>query len=244
MLTNRNSVTGVLAEDGPAEQALRELVCWPGYTAIRSVLSKYSALEIYLAGGAVRNAILQRTLGKDFDLFLSGPYVHEAINDIAVIGTMTIGPLGSPRWTPAVGANPCDLVPIANVNHGLGFSRDIADALRRFDFTGNAIAINLRTRHIINPVGGLGDLERRTMRATRFDFPDTPVQPNSFVTWRAVQWLRIVHYAAKLDLAIEPVTFRWLRTNTHYRGVAREFARLFFEPRLELPLSEPIEAAI
>lgn len=218
-----------------AKKILACLMSWEGYGPISTVMTHFPNFDIYLAGGSVRNTILGHEQVQDFDFFLAGSEWDRAITQLAEQGSVKVGPLGSPRWTPPSGsAAPCDLVPIQRLNHGLGNCRDIIDVLNQFDFTGNAIAFDLRSQMFFDPMGGKRDLERRIMRATRFDFPDTPILPNSPVTWRATRWFRILHYAATLNLIIEPITLRWLKDNSQYREDREAFAEIFFEPCLDL----------
>ena len=157
------------------------------------------------------------------------------MSHLAGSGETDRGALGSPRWSPSSGKSAsCDLVPIDRVNHGLGYCKSIIDVLKQFDFTGNAIAFDLRAQAFFDPAGGRGDLEQRVMRATRFDFPDTSVLPGAGVTWRATHWFRLLHYAAILNLKIDPVTWEWLEANRDCLHSRKAFSLLFFDPRLDL----------
>ena len=209
------------------------LESWPGYHVIKDFIQHNPRLEIFLAGGAVRDVVLGRESANDFDFFVSGDGFDSLLRNLGKLGWLESGPLGSPRWYPENStAKYCDLVPIDRVNHGLGPCAGIQDVLGQFDFTGNAIAYDLKRSEIIDPYQGCLDLAQRTMRATRFDFPDLPLRRGSPITWRATRWFRILHYATKLGLSIEPVTYEWLRANKHYREQVDEFTAVFFRPSL------------
>ena len=110
----------------------------------------------------------------------------------------------------------------------------MVDVLNQFDFTANAIAMDLSNQEFLDPHDGIADIRNRIMRAVRFDFPDTPILPGSEITWRATRWFRIIHYANTLDLTIEPTTLKWLQSNTHYLAMRGAFAEFFFDPNLGL----------
>jgi hypothetical protein len=46
----------------------------------------------------------------------------------------------------------------------------------------------------------------------------------------AVLWFRVLHYAASLELTVEPVTKRWLVTHQAYQEHAAHFTAIFFRP--------------
>lgn len=217
-----------------AGAVFRRLKEWPGYEPILALLARFPSSKMFLAGGAVRNATLGRPI-RDFDFFFAGIPEGAISSHLGELGRVDRGALGSPRWSPLASKGvSCDLVPIGRVDHGLGRCVGILDVLSQFDFTANAIAVDLRARGLVDPAGGRFDLRARKMRATRFDFPDTPVLPGSGVTWKATRWFRMLHYAAVLDLEIEATTREWLKANRYCRESRVAFSRLFFEPRLDL----------
>ena len=109
-------------------------------------------------------------------MFLGGDSTDEILDVLESQGEMVTGPFGSPRWYPTHGTRSSwDLIPIATFWNGLWPCEDIVDVLNQFDFTGNAIAIDVRTGSVYDPQNGRRDMERRTMRAVRFDYPDEPI---------------------------------------------------------------------
>lgn len=218
----------------------RALDSWPGYKSLSRVAESFSDVQIYVAGGVVRDIILGRQSDpKDFDFFVDGPSVPQALAALADAGQMDTGPFGSGRWTPAGASRVyCDVIPISRFSNGLWRCEDFTDALNQFDFTGNAVGFDVRGGRFFDPQNGRRDLERRIMRAVRFDYPDEPIVPGHALSRLTVLWFRILHYARVLELTIEPVTLRWLADHSAFRVRRGAFATTFFEPHPEsfLPL--------
>ena len=74
------------------------------------------------------------------------------------------------------------------------------DAFRR-DFTVNALYKNLLTDEIIDPTGGLSDLENRVIRATSKD-------PNDIMKDDGLRVMRMVRFAAELCFDVEESTMQ------------------------------------
>ncbi len=219
---------------------VRGLFDAPGGSEWRDLVNGSTELEIFAAGGCVRDLLFPRPdKPKDFDIFLAGSGVPRALEKLARAGRLEYGPFGSPRWFPDPRSSfYCDVIPIARFFNGLWPCENITDALNQFDFTANAVAFNLRTGEFFNPQNGVRDLERRIMRAVRFDYPAEPIAPGLTLSRPEVVWFRILHYAALLELAPDPVTLRWLRGNRPYASNAACFESLFFplHPRWLSPL--------
>jgi hypothetical protein len=198
-------------------------------------MNEFTGVEVYIAGGVVRNVLLDREVqSKDFDLFLAGEGIEAAIAAWSEQGELDIGPFGSPRWYPERSVRQyCDLIRIDRFSNGLWACEDITDALNQFDFTGNAVAVDLRTGRFFDPQNGRRDLARRIMRSVRFDYPDEPIVLGHPLARLVVLWFRLVHYAGTLGLKIEPITRRWLVDRIAYRDQLGTFARVFFEPQLD-----------
>jgi hypothetical protein len=196
----------------------------------KKLIEELPELDIYIAGGCVRDQLLgEKPNPKDIDIFVGGSGVEKALNDLASIGCLDYGPFGSPRWHPhPIGPFYYDVIPIDRFFNGLWRCEHITDVLNQFDFTANAVALDLRTGEFFDPQNGKRDILRKTMRAVRFDYPDEPITPQISLTRPEVVWFRILHYAAELDLTIEPVTLDWLRVNHRYEKDAFRFAGLFF----------------
>jgi hypothetical protein len=194
-------------------------------------MREHRALDVYVAGGLVRDVVLgEMTSSKDIDFFVDGPSVDEVLAQLAGEGTLCWGPFGSPRWMPPGCQEYADFVPIPRFFNGLWRCEDILDALNQFDFTGNALAIDLKTDTLFDPQHGLRDLASRVMRAVRFDYPDEPITPGSNLTRLEVLWFRLLHYAAARELRIEPLTARWLLEHRRFESELPAFTASFFPP--------------
>ena len=103
------------------QKVLSILSKWEGFDVLSGLIDQFPGVRIYLAGGAIRNALLGGRAVADFDFFLQGPQPSGALDYLAGHGTLGVGELGSPRWWPSSEtAEYCDIVPIERVNHGLG----------------------------------------------------------------------------------------------------------------------------
>ena len=212
------------------DKALFVLRSWVGFDTIYGIMQTFPQLDLYLAGGVLRDIVLGRQYPpKDFDFFLGGENVNSALVRLGDRGTLSRGPFGSPRWFPAKDDTMyCDVIPIKCFFNGLWRCEDIVDVLNQFDFTGNAIAVNLRTGQFYNPQNGIRDLLHRVMRAVRFDYPDEPIAPGQTLTRKSVLWFRILHYAATLNLTIEQVTMNWIKKHHWFWEQTQAFNRTFF----------------
>lgn len=149
----------------------------PDLEAIRVLLSHHPRAEVYLVGGAVRDAFLGRTT-KDMDLVVRGmppddlKVFLERHGSVDLVGTR----FGVFKFRPRNGRSVIDIaLPRTEDAGGSGRYRDFtvhmdpdlpieADLARR-DFTMNAMAWNLKDGTLIDPHGGLADIERRQIRA-------------------------------------------------------------------------------
>ncbi len=164
---------------------------WPELVdEIRSLL--YDE-EIYLVGGAVRDVYLRRPV-HDLDMAVSGDGrpiarrianafdgAYYALDASRGVGRALIDWAGV-RWT----------VDVAQFR-----GNDLLADLRDRDFTVNAVAADLRTpQHVIDPLGGLGDMESRIVRLCR---PDS-------IARDPVRALRAVRLSLARQMRIAPET--------------------------------------
>ncbi len=201
----------------------------PAYDIVKSIMIEFDNLDIYLAGGSLRNIIMGIKNQKDLDLFFGGESVENAITRFKEHGVLKRNPFGNERWFSLTYNNIyCDLIPIQKFINGLWRCKDIVDTLNQFDFTANAMAVDLRNGKFYNPQNGLRDLLNKEMRAVRFDYPEEPIFPGQTLTRNQVLWFRILHYAAALDFKIEPITMRWLIINRKFSEFVELFNKNFF----------------
>jgi poly(A) polymerase/tRNA nucleotidyltransferase (CCA-adding enzyme) len=79
------------------------------------------------------------------------------------------------------------------------FTPSIEEDLRRRDFTVNAIAYDLSTRHLLDPHGGRADLHRRLIRAIG--------DPLERFREDGLRPVRACRFAAQFGFSVEPATF-------------------------------------
>jgi hypothetical protein len=211
-----------------------QIELWCGYPVLDEVWRHFDDLRIYVAGGAVRNALLGITaVPKDFDFFLQGASITSVIEAFRSNGRLMTTPFGSPRWYPRGNAiQYADLIPIEDFAPGLWPCENIVDVLDQFDFTANAVAFDLRTGEMFDPQNGVRDAKRRVMKMVRFDYPYGPYVPAASLDRNAVLWFRIVHYASVFKLTFEPLTRTWVREHQNYKRHSEEFTQQFFMPDL------------
>lgn len=211
-----------------AELGLR-LEHWAGHAAWQRVIAQESAAEVYLAGGAVRDAVTRRSgPSSDFDFFVRSSDLDRVIDRLGEAGTLSHSPFGAPRWFPSGDSSHyADIIPIERFRNGLWPCEDITDALNQFDMTANAVAFCLRSGRIFDPQNGLRDARRRIVRAVRFDYPDEPFVEGGDLSRLSVLWCRLVHYAGMLGFGLDPITREWLRANRRYRADVEAFGALF-----------------
>lgn len=207
---------------------------WESFDCLKEMLVIFPNLQIFLAGGVLRDLALNNGRPiRDFDLFFSGIETEKLVCFLAQKGSLKYGPFGSPRWQPSKHSQKyADIIPISGFNNGLRSCNDMFDVLSQFDFTVNAFAFNIRTSAFSSSPTVLLDQQNKIMRAVRFDYPDGPISDHCPLTRLCVLWFRLVHYAAELDLEIEPVTKEWLGNNIQYHAFKDEFCHYFFCPNL------------
>jgi len=179
----------------------------------RTVSDILSRGRIYEVGGAVRDRFLSPGLKvKDRDYLVTGiPYdeltaLLRAHGRVDLVGrsfgvikftqsrtgdTYTFD-ITLPRTEHSTGVGHKDFA--VNFDPGLPIQRD----LERRDFTINAMAVALDNGELVDPLGGMVDLENRRLRMTSTDsFEADPLR-----------MLRAVQFAARFNFEIEPVTMK------------------------------------
>lgn len=103
------------------------------------------------------------------------------------------------------------------------FAKTLAEDLSRRDFSINAIALMSNQQpatsdRLIDPFGGLEDLEKRIIRAVGI--------PKERFEEDALRMMRAVRFAARLEFTIEPETMRAIQENAaSIRAIAKERVR-------------------
>lgn len=221
-------------ESSIVSRVFLSLEAWPGFAHFERVMREFARTKVYLAGGVLRDAFRAGAqVPKDFDFFLGEQDAEAFVARLAEKGRIETGPFGAPRWFPAEHDRVyADVIVIARFYNGLWKCEDMVDALNQFDFTANAIALDLRERRLFDPQNGVRDAGAGIMRAVRFDYPDEPLASDVRLSRLGILWIRLMHYSRSLNLRVEPVTARWLVENARYEGQKGAFAEAFFEPML------------
>ncbi len=137
----------------------------------------------HLVGGCVRDAVLGRAI-TDVDIEVFGIAVDELTS---LLGTMVgFSLVGASFGVFKVHGLPIDVsVPRRERKTGLGHTAftidadphmDPAQAAARRDFTMNAIAWNPLSAEVVDPFGGMSDLEARVLRHTSGQFSEDPLR--------------------------------------------------------------------
>lgn len=196
--------------------------------AVRTLLESCGPAECHLVGGILRD----RALGlpsHDVDAVVSGGGGREIAERLAAALPARLVFLGGKEFAAyrLVGE---DVTVDLWDREGTSLHQDLA----RRDFTVNAFALDARSGELVDPFGGLADLERRLLRATT---------PESF-TGDPLRVLRLPRLLLRLPgFAADPQTLTLARASTP--GLARvaaerirdELAILFAHPEVHRGLA-------
>ena len=206
----------IVAQGGTPEQARRasqssrhkeppELIFMPPTTPLKfsalldKVRDALPDVELYLVGGAVRDALLNRvSLDLDFALPSDGIRTARRLADALGAG---IFPLDDERDTGRVIVTHPD-----GSREKLDFATyrgaDLEEDLRNRDFTINALAIDLKDMSLLDPLEGAADLRAKKIRACS----DTSLSDDP------IRILRGIRLAASLSFEIEPSTRKKMKS--------------------------------
>jgi poly(A) polymerase len=179
--------------------------------------------DAWVVGGAVRDAVLERGV-TDLDLAVSGDPGAAARALAAELGEHAFE-LSAEFGTWRVVAPSRGWQIDATALRGDGIEEDLAER----DFTIGAVAAPLGGGELLDPFGGLADLERKVLRA---------IGDGSFVA-DPLRLLRAARLAAELDLEIESATVALARV-TAPRAADPAGERQLTELRLLLGGPDPL----
>lgn len=130
--------------------------------AVRSLIAAAEGVELHLVGGVLRDRALGLPV-HDFDAVVSGRgrEISERLAEILPARLVLLGGKEFAAYR-LVGE---DVVVDVWDRAGTTLHEDLA----RRDFSINSFAFDLRTREVADPFNGLGDLNRRILRATTSD---------------------------------------------------------------------------
>jgi poly(A) polymerase len=158
--------------------------------------------QLALVGGLVRDVVLNRPAG-DIDLTTDAPPEHilalvsdwaDQVWTIGIdFGTVGLRKGGSTFEITTYRSDSYDRTSRKPV---VSYGRSLEDDLSRRDFTVNAIAARLPGRDLVDPFGGLADLERKVLR--------TPGPPQTSFTDDPLRILRAARFTAQLGFTVTP----------------------------------------
>ena len=161
--------------------------------------------KVYVVGGALRDLLLFKPLGKDID-FVSAN-ARELSQEVAAAAKGVVFPLDIFWGTWRV------VVRTRKKKTELDFStllgRDILDDLKQRDFTVNSMAIELQdffragSFTLLDPMNGFSDLRNKILRANA----------EESLLQDPLRMLRAFRFAFTLGLQIEDETLGWIRKN-------------------------------
>ncbi len=182
--------------------------------------------ELHLVGGAVRDSLRGNKV-EDFDLATSAS--PEQIKDIFQnIKEYHLIPTGIDHgtWTILINQKPYELTTYridgeySDSRHpdSVSFTNSLVEDLSRRDFTINAIAVNPKTREIIDPFNGQDDLNKKIIR--------TVGESELRFTEDALRMIRACRFASKLQYSIEENTYQSIKTlSKNIQSISQERIR-------------------
>lgn len=153
--------------------------------------------QLFLVGGSVRDAFLERSVEEDFDFATDArpeaiAQLLEGWADVVYTVGATFGTIAARR-----GGRTVEVTTFRNEIYRddsrkphVTFSEDIETDLARRDFTINAIALSLMDMEPVDPHGGLSDLARGVLR--------TPLDPTVSFSDDPLRMLRLFRFQATL----------------------------------------------
>ncbi len=185
---------------------------------IRPFFERFPEGEIFVVGGAVRDALLGRTEKRDLDLVVCGVAGSTLERFLKEHGRVHyVGrTFGVWKFDAGAGADSVDIaLPRTEVPMKTGGYRDvivksradlpIADDLGRRDFTINAMAWSLKDGRLVDPWKGMNDLSARRIRAVR--------DPKERFREDYTRLLRALRFAVELEATIVPATWAAIKKN-------------------------------
>jgi poly(A) polymerase len=165
-----------------------------------------AGFELYLVGGAVRDAMLGRS-SPDLDLATSArPHettrVLQGWADNRYHVGVRFGTVGARKDGRLFEITTFREEVYAEEHRkpAVTFAKDIRTDLSRRDFTINAMAIHLPDGTFVDPFGGVKDLAARTL--------DTPLEPEVAFSDDPLRMLRAARFASQLDVIASPRVVR------------------------------------
>ena len=168
--------------------------------------------ELFLVGGSVRDAFLERPV-VDFDFATEARpdtivELLEGWADVVYTVGAVFGTVAAQKGGHAVEVTTfrAEVYRDESRKPQVSFSNDIETDLSRRDFTVNAIALALMSMEPVDPFGGLADLAKKTLR--------TPLDPEVSFSDDPLRMLRLFRFQASLGFEPDPSTVAAVRDMT------------------------------
>jgi poly(A) polymerase len=186
------------------------------FVFISALQEEFPQSEIFLVGGVVRDQIIGRKL-KDFDFVIRNIPPKKLKNFLSKKGWIGLvgRSFGVYKFMPR-GSKLKEAIDIAlprtEISTGSGYrdfeiqsnpTLSIEEDLSRRDFTMNAMAVNMKDDSLVDPFGGLGDIEKKKIRTVR--------DPYERFSEDYSRILRAVRFSAELGFKIESKTWEVIR---------------------------------
>jgi poly(A) polymerase len=160
--------------------------------------------ELALVGGSVRDVFLGRKPG-DLDLTTDAPpqrvldIIAGWADQVWTIG-IEFGTVGLRKGTDTfeITTYRSDKYDRTSRKPVVAYGTSLTDDLARRDFTVNAMAARLPGHQLVDPFGGVADLQRKVLR--------TPGSPEESFTDDPLRIMRAARFAAQLGFAVAPET--------------------------------------
>ena len=206
-------------------------------------LESFNSDTIFICGGCIRSILIDEKKSiKDIDLFvnMNEEDFFTFIEDIKSWGAIDYGQYGSPRLFFNDRDFYIDIVPFSNFTVSSAPILSVDDLLANFDFTANAIGIDVVTKRVINTQNGIQDIHNKILRAVRLDFPEKNVSKDIPLSAVSSFWFRLLHYQKKLNFVFSPETKKWILKNRFRYRDLQLFKRYFFDPQVDKNLLKEI----
>jgi poly(A) polymerase len=206
--------------------------------------------QIFLVGGSVRDAFLERTVN-DFDFDFATDARPERIAELLSGWADAVYTVGATFGTVAAHKNG-RTVEVTTFRKEIyrddsrkphvTFSDDIDTDLSRRDFTINAIALSLMDMEPVDPHGGLADLARGVLR--------TPLDPSISFSDDPLRMLRLFRFQATLGFEPDALALEGVRSMNDRLGIVSaerirdELSKLIVAPTPGRALSQVVSTGL
>jgi poly(A) polymerase len=168
-----------------------------------------SGHELALVGGPVRDVFLRRQYG---DLDLTTDAVPQRVLELVADWADQVWTIGIEFGTVGLrkGGDTFEITTYRSERYDrtsrkpvVAYGTSLIDDLARRDFTVNAMAARLPGYELVDPFGGLADIQRKVLR--------TPGAPEDSFTDDPLRILRAARFAAQLGFTVDPPTAAAMR---------------------------------